>query len=88
MNIYCDNYSACNGMLLDQGDDGKNETYARAKGWHIFHGINMGGSIHEGVLCTKCVGAHRRALSPPPPLLPGQIELFEIVATVREPAPQ
>ena len=81
-NLYCNNYATCNGMMLDRGDDHVNESHARAKGWHIFHGFNMGGSIHEGVLCPICVGAHRRRLSPAPPLLPGQQELISIEVIV------
>jgi hypothetical protein len=77
MNLYCDNYATCNGWLRDH-----DETYARTKGWHIFHGTNMGGGSHEGVLCPRCVSTRRRALDPAPPLQPGQQELFVIEAIV------
>lgn len=83
-NIYCDNYATCNGVLFDQGDDHRNETVARAKGWHIYHGHAMGGSVHDGVLCSKCADNNRRRLSPAPPLLPGQEELFSIVVEFDE----
>lgn len=82
MNLYCDNYSTCNGYLVDQGSSEANEARARAKGWHIFHGVTMGGDPHHGALCGSCAGSHRRKLSPAKPLLPGQQELIEIVVTV------
>lgn len=81
-NLYCNNYAQCNSMLLDRGNDETNESHARARGWHIYHGYNMGGSVHDGVLCAKCVDSNRRRLSPAPPLLPGQQELISIEVIV------
>lgn len=81
-NLYCDNYSQCNGMMLDRGSELTNESHARAKGWHIYHGVTMGGSVHDGLLCPACVDSKRRRLNPAPPLLPGQRELFEIEVIV------
>jgi hypothetical protein len=77
MNLYCNNYATCNGMLRDH-----DETYARAKGWHIFHGADMGGKPHDAVLCDRCVSTRRRALDPAPPLQRGQQELFLIEAII------
>lgn len=82
MNLYCDNYSVCNEYLPDQGTVQANETRARAKGWHIWHGVTMGGSPHHGCLGPRCADNHRRRLSPSPPVLVGQQELIEIVVTV------
>lgn len=78
MNMYCDNYSACNSYLPDQGGERANEARARAKGWHIFHGTDHGGRNHDAVLCGRCVDDKRRQLSPAPPLQPGQVSLFEM----------
>lgn len=84
MNLYCDNYATCHEIQYDRGSPEANEIQARAKGWHIFKGTNMGGSPHEGSLGPKCVGTHRRALNPAPPLQPGQQELWEIEVIVEE----
>lgn len=81
-NLFCDNYAECQGMMLDRGNDLINESHARAKGWHVFHGQTLGGSVHEGLLCPRCADNHRRRLSPAPALLPGQRELFEIEVVV------
>lgn len=83
MNIYCDNYSRCNGLIWDQGGDGRTRQVARAKGWHLFDGTDMGGRDHKATLCPHCVGP-RTKLRTPPPLQPGQVELFEIVVTADE----
>jgi hypothetical protein len=77
-NLYCQNYVTCNGMFVDRGDLATNESVARAKGWHIYHGTTIGGVPHEGLLCPQCIGMHRRRLNPAPPLLPGQQELISI----------
>lgn len=82
MNIYCDNYSTCNSYLIDQGSDSATEARARAKGWHIYHGTDQADRTHNAVLCGHCVDSRRRALSPAPPLQPGQQELFEIMVYV------
>jgi hypothetical protein len=84
MNLYCDNYAQCQEMIHDRGGTGVNETHARAKGWHIFHGHDTIGRDHDAVLGPRCSDARRRALSPAPPLQPGQIELFQIEAVVDE----
>lgn len=78
MNLYCDLYSVCNSYTPDQGDDKRTEERARARGWHIFHGLDNGGKPHNAVLCGKCVDVRRRQLDPAPPLQAGQRELFEM----------
>jgi len=80
MNIYCDNYSVCNSYLTD----GITEERARVKGWHIFHGTNIGGTRHDAILCPKCADSRRYALSTPPPLQPGDQELFVIEVQIEE----
>lgn len=87
MNMYCDNYSACNSMLLDQGSDKANEAHARAKGWHIWDGFTIGGKRKHVVLCSRCVESKRRALAPSPEAFDGQLNLFELVVHVG-PEPQ
>lgn len=80
MNLYCDNYSDCNEVMFSRGAKPATVIFARAKGWHIYDGNTIGGAELHATLGPQCVGAHRRALAPPPPLRPGQIELFEIEA--------
>lgn len=75
-NLYCDNYTSCNSYAVDRGSTEQTETYARARGWHIFHGEDYGGKEHHAVLCHHCVDAKRRKLDPAPPLQPGQQELI------------
>ncbi len=70
MNIYCDNYAACNSMLVDRTVE-----QARAKGWHIWTGTNLSGTFLTIMLCPACVGP-RRNLRPAPGVLEGQLELF------------
>lgn len=86
-NLYCDNYRSCNSYAPALDSQQQTETYARAKGWHVFHGTDQSGNEHHAVLCAHCVDAKRRALNPAPPLQPGQQELFEIVAIVDQEAP-
>jgi hypothetical protein len=87
VNIYCDNYSTCNEVMFDRGSEVATKTRARAGGWHIFDGTTIGGAEHHATLGPVCAGMRRRALDPAPPLQPGQIELFEIVAyTDKEPS--
>jgi hypothetical protein len=87
MNIYCDNYSVCNGMLLDQGSPQRNAQHARAKGWHLWAGTTITGKKSSVTLCSRCVDSKRRDLSPAPERLPGQLDLFELVVRVG-PAPK
>lgn len=77
MNMYCDRYSVCNAMLVDQTED-----RARAKGWAIWEGTTMAGKQTRVVLCPRCVDAHRRRLDPHPVPLPGDQSLFELVVRV------
>lgn len=81
-NLYCNNYAECNSYILTLDTVHETEVYARTKGWHIFHGTDNGGKQHDAILCAHCVDSRRRALSPAPPLQPGQQELFEIVAII------
>lgn len=68
-NLYCDNYTFCNGYCVDMGDPHSTETRARAKGWHLYDGATQGGSSHRAALCPKCSGSGRRpALSSSEPL--------------------
>jgi hypothetical protein len=87
MNIYCDNYSQCNGMLMDRGSAEDNAQYARAKGWHIWTGKTLAGKEHSVTLCARCVDSKRRNLTPAPERLEGQLDLFELVVHVG-PAPR
>lgn len=79
MNLYCDNYTTCNSYVIDQGDIHLTEAKARARGWHIFHGQDIGGKPHDAVLCGHCVDSKRRALDPAPALQRGQQSLLEFV---------
>lgn len=76
MNIICDRFSVCGCMLLDRG--GNMESYARAKGWHIWHGTTLGGKEHEVTLCNVCVQSHRRQLGPEHQELPDQYPIPEL----------
>jgi len=78
MKLYCDNYSTCGGWFHDRGDLKITETWARAKGWHIYHGLTQEGVPHDAVLCEACSGSRRRALPRPPPTLTEQEQLFEL----------
>lgn len=82
MNIYCDRYSVCNSMLLDQGSVARNEAHARAKGWHLWNGFTLGGKRQSVILCYRCVESKRRELNPAPEHLNGQLDLFELVVRV------
>jgi hypothetical protein len=75
-NLYCDNYRFCNGYVLDMGDPKATEARARAKGWHLYHGVTTGGNELEGVMCAVCSGSTKRRLSPAADPLPGQEGLF------------
>lgn len=85
LNLYCDNYRTCNSYTMTLNTTEETEARARARGWHIFHGYDQGGKQHDAVLCHHC--ASKRALSQPPPLQPGQQELFAITAIVDQEAP-
>lgn len=80
-NLYCDRYSECNSFLLDRGGDKATESVARARGWHIFHGLDHGGKQHDAVLCDQCVDDRRRKLDPAAQPQRGQQTLFSIDAT-------
>ena len=73
-NLYCSNYAQCNSFYPDQGGNETTEQRARARGWHIFHGVTIGGKAHNEALCEKCAtNSHYR---PPAKPLEGQDELF------------
>lgn len=77
MNLYCDNYSTCNEVIWSRGTPEQTRAVARAKGWHLFTGVNQNGDKWlEVVLGHKCVGGSRRDLGPAPSVLDGQLELF------------
>lgn len=76
-NLYCDNYRTCNGIMMAQGSEYQTESMARAKGWHIYKGVTIGGEEHVALLCGACASPHRR-LPKAPAVLPGQQELIEI----------
>ena len=58
MNLYCDRYSVCNSMYMDRGSNTKE--MAQAKGWIVWQGETMGGTVQEVTLCDLCVDASRR----------------------------
>lgn len=72
MDIYCDRRPVCRSKVLDRGE--RTEDYARAKGWHIWRGTNMGGKQQTVILCGNCVEAGRRMLKTVE-ALPGQYPL-------------
>jgi hypothetical protein len=72
MNVYCDNYSVCNAILVD-----RNLEHAHAKGWHVWTGETLGGTPMTVILCPRCSASRRRDLPPAPGRLEGQLELFE-----------
>lgn len=74
MNLYCDNHATCGEVLWDQGSQALTETVARVKGWHLFDGTTMGGTLHKAALGPRCVGTRRR--DPAPEVLDGQEGLF------------
>jgi hypothetical protein len=75
-NLYCDNYSTCNSVVLSLKTPEATETKARVRGWHIFDGTTLGGRPHRGVLCPRCVGPSRPPVGSLSKVLPGQEELF------------
>lgn len=60
MDVYCDRFDVCRSKVLDRGP--RTEDHARAKGWHIWQGMTMGGTEQKVTLCDKCVSAGRRML--------------------------
>lgn len=72
--LRCDNYAICHSEITEQGSRAATAERARAKGWHLFDGVTLGGSRLISVLCRQCVG--RRQLERAPETLPGQEELF------------
>lgn len=76
MNMICDRFSVCNSTFPDRGEG--TENYARAKGWHIWRGMTLGGKEHEVTLCNRCVESHRRQLKPEHQELPGQYPIPEL----------
>lgn len=59
MFLYCDNYVTCNQLIQLLDTQTATDDAARAKGWRVWRGQNMGGASLEVVLCPQCVGHHR-----------------------------
>lgn len=87
MNIYCDNYSTCNSMVLDQGSVAKTVARARARGWHLFVGPSLTGKKLDVVLCDGCVGTSRSRGPAPPKQLEGQEHLFAVMEVQEDELP-
>ena len=73
-NLRCDNWHLCQSELLDQGNVTLTDDRARTRGWHIYPWTAKSTEARH-VLCPACVGRRMR-LAPPPPVIPGQDELF------------
>lgn len=60
MNLYCDRFDVCKSTYLDRGL--RTKEMAQARGWVVWRGETMGGTIQEVTLCDKCVETSRRAI--------------------------
>lgn len=74
MNAYCDNYSTCNGVVLDWSNDRPSDDALRARGWRAWSGQSLTGQPLRVVLCNRCCQSHRPV---PAQVLEGQDGLFE-----------
>ncbi len=54
--LYCDNYRTCNGISVLLDTDHETYERARARGWHVWQGETMGGTIRQVILCHRCAG--------------------------------
>lgn len=75
MDMICDRFNVCQAKILDRGE--RTEEYARAKGWHIWRGMTMGGKEQEVTLCAACVESGRRMLKTVE-ALPGQYPIPQL----------
>ena len=73
MNVYCDNYKTCNGVVLDWSAHRPSDDHLRVRGWRAWKGTSLTGKPLDVTLCPRCVQSHvMRA----PEVLDGQEELF------------
>ncbi len=73
MNVYCDNYATCNGVVLDWSNDHPTDDMLRVRGWRVWRGDSMTGVPLDVKLCDKCVKSSRLIKAE---VLEGQEELF------------
>lgn len=74
MNVYCDNYKACNGAVLDWTPHRPSDDHLRVRGWRVWKGTSLTGKALDVTLCPRCVQSH--PLRPMSELLQGQETLF------------
>jgi hypothetical protein len=75
MNVYCDNYKTCNGVVMDWSNDRPSDDMLRARGWRSWQGESLTGAPLVVLLCNKCVKSTRPV---PAEVLEGQQELFDV----------
>lgn len=70
VDLACDNYAECGGLILARSTESETVTVAVAQGWRVWRdeALNL-------VLCPKCVGWRVRRV-PPPERLEGEEPLF------------
>lgn len=57
--LVCD-MESCAALQFDLGSKHKTLNAARARGWHLFDGVTMGGKDLVQHLCEDCVGTSAR----------------------------
>lgn len=70
LDLTCDNYKECGGLILARDTQTVTESLARAQGWRVWRGNGL-----DLVLCPKCVG-YRVRRDPVPDRLEGEEPLF------------
>lgn len=73
MNVYCDNYKTCNGVVFDYTAHRPSDDHLRVRGWRAWKGESLTGKQLDVTLCPRCVQSHAMR---PPEVLDGQEELF------------
>lgn len=54
--LYCDNHKDCQGISLMLDTERDTFERVRARGWHVWEGMTMGGEPRRVILCNRCVG--------------------------------
>lgn len=73
MNVYCDNYATCQGVVMDWSNDRPTDDMLRARGWRVWQGESLTGAPLAVCLCNRCVASTRPVRAE---VLEGQEELF------------
>lgn len=91
--LICD---TCPNRFTYRGDTFHTFESARVKGWHIYQhivatytrGDDPAGTVRNidtRILCPDCVGTPRSRLEPPPPVLEGQGDMFDVLGITAQP---